>query len=93
MKSRDDCRWPSRKLAHRFDQQSLVPAKVAAQSPSRSASPLGRHEIENGIDLRATEESELPLLSKAKERALMRKIDLRLLPILCLIYLMAFLDR
>lgn len=27
------------------------------------------------------------------ERALMRKIDCRLLPMLCLLYLMAFLDR
>lgn len=31
--------------------------------------------------------------SHTTERALVRKIDCRLLPMLCLLYLMAFLDR
>ncbi|KAJ4466263.1 hypothetical protein J3R30DRAFT_3588956 [Lentinula aciculospora] len=34
-----------------------------------------------------------PVLSEEDERKLWRKIDLRLMPILCLIYLMSFMDR
>ncbi|KAE9396024.1 MFS general substrate transporter [Gymnopus androsaceus JB14] len=34
-----------------------------------------------------------PTLSKEDERKLWRKIDLRLMPILCLMYLMSFMDR
>lgn len=34
-----------------------------------------------------------PALSKEEERKLWRKIDLRLMPILCVMYLMSFMDR
>ncbi|EAS30499.1 MFS transporter [Coccidioides immitis RS] len=41
--------------------------------------------IENGSDV--------PKLTSTTERRLMAKIDLRLLPVLCVLYLLAFLDR
>ncbi|KAF8828406.1 hypothetical protein HHX47_DHR4000729 [Lentinula edodes] len=34
-----------------------------------------------------------PVLSEDNERKLWRKIDLRLMPILCVMYLMSFMDR
>lgn len=41
----------------------------------------------------STTDSEVPQREKISERKLMAKIDLHLLPCLCILYLLAFLDR
>jgi hypothetical protein len=40
-----------------------------------------------------TESSQLSEYSTVDERALVRKIDLRILPVLVVVYIMAFIDR
>lgn len=57
---------------------SSSPTHSDTEKPSASA-------IENGTDT--------PLHSREKENKLLRKLDLRLIPMLALLYLLAFLDR
>ncbi|KAJ3848511.1 hypothetical protein EV368DRAFT_86536 [Lentinula lateritia] len=55
----------------------------------------GEH-LENASEYDFGAESQLlrpPVLSEEDERKLWRKIDLRLMPILCVMYLMSFTDR
>ncbi|KAJ4484472.1 hypothetical protein C8R41DRAFT_921734 [Lentinula lateritia] len=55
----------------------------------------GEH-LENASEYDFGGESQLlrpPVLSEEDERKLWRKIDLRLMPILCVMYLMSFMDR
>ena len=58
-------------------------------SPASSGDSCGRHDSSDlGLDNNAPQ-----CPPHTTERALVRKIDRRLLPMLCLTYLMAFLDR
>lgn len=53
-------------------------------------------EIEDALELesiRGNEESSFPELSHAAQKRLMRKIDLRLIPMLFVLFLVAFIDR
>ncbi|KAH7880209.1 hypothetical protein C8J55DRAFT_562100 [Lentinula edodes] len=53
-------------------------------------------QLETASDYEFGGESQLPrppVLSEDNERKLWRKIDLRLMPILCVMYLMSFMDR
>ncbi|KAH7878132.1 uncharacterized protein C8R40DRAFT_1167531 [Lentinula edodes] len=53
---------------------------------------LGEH-LENASEYDFGGESRPPVLSEDNERKLWRKIDLRLMPILCVMYLMSFMER
>ena len=50
--------------------------------------PIGTHDQEEAIP-----EATVPKLSPEQERKLWRKVDLRILPILTLMYLCSFMDR
>lgn len=68
------------------------------ESGADSSSPFPPAELkpaENGDQQNydSTADSEAPQLQSTSERKLMAKIDLHLLPCLCILYLLAFLDR
>ncbi|KAF9075372.1 MFS general substrate transporter [Rhodocollybia butyracea] len=60
-------------------------------------SPLEKEKVTDHVEkYEAKYDNQLPpppVLSEEEERKLWRKIDLRLMPILCLMYLMSFMDR
>lgn len=57
--------------------------------------PNGWHEKGTETETRtpSPESSDLPLLTKTTERKLMAKVDWHVVPCLCIMYLLAFLDR
>ncbi|CAD6586114.1 MAG: hypothetical protein ASARMPREDX12_002272 [Alectoria sarmentosa] len=76
---------------HARTQDPLAKSIVA---DSRSPDELVENDSAHGVNERANVDDLLVQCpSHTTERALVRKIDWRLLPILCAIYIMAFLDR
>jgi hypothetical protein len=70
----------------------------SSPTPSLSKETVSdrEHHLERADKYDFGGESQLPpppTLSKEEERKLWRKIDLRLMPMLCLMYLMSFMDR
>lgn len=59
-------------------------------SEKLGAEALGPAQV---LDPSSEDDSDLPPLTKTTERKLMAKIDWHILPCLCVLYLLAFLDR
>ncbi|KAJ4466260.1 inner membrane transporter yfaV [Lentinula aciculospora] len=69
---------------------------IGPPTPSFRDEKASEKHLEDTNDYEYGGESQLPtptVLSEEEERKLWRKIDLRLMPILCLMYLMSFMDR
>lgn len=49
--------------------------------------------IDNGESQSSSQSDELPPLTTTTERRLMAKVDWHILPAICILYLLAFLDR
>ncbi|KAJ3769806.1 MFS general substrate transporter [Lentinula raphanica] len=65
-------------------------------TPSLQREKASEEQLEDASEYDFGGESQLPpppILSEEEERKLWRKIDLRLMPILCVMYLMSFMDR
>jgi len=75
----------------------LLPARTMVASPTIEKDQISETQLEKATDdYDFGGESQLPpppILTEAEERQLYKKIDLRLMPILCVMYLMSFLDR
>ncbi|KAG0702235.1 MFS general substrate transporter [Suillus ampliporus] len=71
---------------------TYVSNTVPADRPSSISSEHKQHDQERLEDSNSDLEN-VPMLTPEQERKLWRKIDLRLMPILSLMYLLAFLDR
>lgn len=63
------------------------------KAPKHNPLQQCKHDLFSQSNDAESEDSACEGWSPGKERALIRKIDWKLLPTLCLIYLMAFLDR
>ena len=71
-----------------------VANEVHSHSPTDEKASSKEAEVLSVLDFAGdTELPPPPQLTKAQEKALYRKIDRRLMPILALMYLMSFLDR
>jgi hypothetical protein len=57
--------------------------------PSKNSSTLEEQEQKSA----GTFDNDLPAIDKAKERQLVRKLDLYIVPVVMLLYLFSFLDR
>lgn len=65
---------------------------VVAQQPTRDASPSSVDDEKRAYETREVVDykAQFPNIDEGK---LLRKIDFRLVPVLCILYLLAFLDR
>ena len=63
---------------------------IGTKSEKDGAEPVGPVQA---FDSSSENDQELPPLTKTTERKLMAKIDWHILPCLCVLYLLAFLDR
>lgn len=63
---------------------------IDTKSEKDGAEPVG---LVQAFDSSSENDQELPPLTKTTERKLMAKIDWHILPCLCVLYLLAFLDR
>jgi hypothetical protein len=69
----------------------VLDREIEASKNSRSPSREKADEVQ--MRLESPQSSELPLLTATTERKLMTKVDWHVVPCLCIMYLLAFLDR